>query len=328
MANLLDNFNTVFVACYESGGAQIISSFIKNNRLMENTQYCLGGPARPIFENKLGKITNLSLHDITKLDPKTDLVMTGRSLVPEWERDAIRLAKDRGVKVVTFLDHWVNYEDSFIPVSRRASSETRKFLDLLPNEVIVGDKYAARLIKKTRIPAGIVRFIENEYFCDLKVFFKPRRPVSSSKKHILYISEPIYDDLKKIYGDGNKWGYNEFDVLKEIVNFVPEFKKMGFEGLIIRLHPNEKKEKYAGILNDPSRQKDFGVCLSEHMSLEEDILRAKLVLGMESMALVIAILAGVKTVSYLPKSAVKKCVLPYKELVKIKDLNLIKELKI
>lgn len=280
-----------------------------------------------IFEQKLGKINVHPLDSIKSLDYRSDIVITGRSFVPDLERDAIKLSKAAGIKVVTFLDHWVNYEDSFIPVSRRLNLSNEEFLSYLPDEVIIGDRYASELIKKSLIPGTIVRFIENEYFRDLELLFKNREPDPQKVKQILYISEPVYDDLKKIYGNGNLRGYNEFDVLKEIVNFTPTFKQMGFTNLVIRLHPNEKKDKYLEILRGYEGIAEFEVSVSTSRSLEEDILGSQMVLGMESMALVIAILAGVKAVSYLPRSSLKRCSLPHKELTKIDDLNLLKELK-
>lgn len=321
------NAKIAFVVCYEAGAAQIISSFLKANKCAQTINYCLYGPALIIFEQKLGKIDVHPLDTIKSLDSGLDIVITGRSFVPDLEREAIKLAKATGIKVATFLDHWVNYEDSFIPVSRRLNLSNEEFLSYLPDEVIIGDRYASELLKKTRIPGSSVRYIENEYFRDLELLFKNRKPVTQKVKQILYVSEPVYDDLKKIYGNGNLWGYNEFDVLKEIVSFTPTFKQLGFTRLVIRLHPNEKKDKYLEILRGFEGKTDFEVSVSTNKSLEEDILGSQMVLGMESMALVIAILAGVKAVSYLPRSSIKKCSLPHKELSKIDDLNLLKEIE-
>jgi len=326
----IENYGAIFVVSFEAGAANILSSFLKNcvinNKGCYNAvKYCLAGPAKQIFETKLKDIDAAALQDINKLDPEKDIVFTGRSLIPELERDAIRLAKLNKIRAVTFLDHWVNYEGGFLPVSKKNDYSEQELIDYLPDEIVVGDVYADEVIQKTKIPYNRIRFAENEYFNDIKSFFRSKQIAAG--KRVLYLSEPIYDDLKKIYGDGNMWGFNEFDVVKDIVAAAPIFKQLGFDELVIRLHPNEAREKYAEIIRQSN--KDYiRIYLSENWKLEEDIASASMVVGMESMGLVIAMLAGKKVVSYLPKSAVKKCSLPHKGLIYINDFNLLKGIKI
>ncbi len=326
----IENYSTIFVVGFETGAANILSSFLKNcvinnKDCYKAIKYCLAGPAKQIFETKLKDIDAAALQDINKLDSEVDIVFTGRSLIPELERGAIRLAKSNKVKVVTFLDHWVNYEGGFLPVSKKNDYSGEDFLYYLPDEIVVGDAYADQIIKKTKIPYDRVRFVENEYFNDMKSFFKSNQ--AAANKRVLYLSEPIYDDLKQIYNDGNILGFNEFDVVKDLVNAASVFKQIGFDELAIRLHPNEAREKYEDIIRKSAKE-NLNIGISKNQKLEEDITKSSLVVGMESMGLVIAILAGKKVVSYLPKSAVKKCSLPHKELIHINDFSLLKGLKI
>jgi len=326
----IENYGTIFVVSFEAGAANILSSFLKN-RVISNKgcyraiKYCLAGPAMNIFETKLKDIDIATLQDVSKLNPAADIVFTGRSLIPELERDAIKLAKSNKIKVVTFLDHWVNYEGGFLPVSKKGSCSKQELLDYLPDEVIIGDVYADETIKKTRIPYDKIRFAENEYFNYVKCFFKSNKP--AAVRRALYLSEPIYDDLKQIYNDGNVWGFNEFDVVKDLVSAAPVFKEIGFDELAVRLHPNEAGEKYDDIIRKGATE-ILKISISKNQKLEEDIAKSSLVVGMESMGLVIAMFAGKKVVSYLPKSAVKKCSLPHKELIHINDFSLLKGLNI
>ena len=326
----IENYGTIFVVSFEAGAANILSSFLKNcvinnKGCYKTVKYCLAGPAKQIFETKLKDIDTALLQDINKLDSEADIVFTGRSLIPELERDAIRLAKSNKIKVVAFLDHWVNYEGGFLPVSKKNSCSKQELLGYLPDEVIVGDVYADEIIKKTNIPHDRVRFVENEYFNDVKSFFKSNKPAAN--KRALYLSEPIYDDLKQIYNDGNVWGFNEFDVVKDLVSAAPVFRQIGFDELAVRLHPNETREKYEDIISKGAKE-NLNIYISKNPKLEEDITKSSLIVGMESMGLVIAMLAGKKVVSYLPKSAVKKCSLSHKELIYINDFNLLKGMKI
>jgi len=326
----IKNYGTIFIVSFEAGAAQVASSFLKNRiinnkRHYSDIKYCLKGPAKDIFKAKLGNIDNVTLKDINKLSPKTDIVFTGRSLMPDLERDAIRLAKLNKIRTVTFLDHWVNYEGGFLPVSKKTNYSELEFLDYLPDEIVIGDAYADEIIQKTKIPYSQVRFAENEYFNDTKRFFKSKQTVS--KKCILYLSEPIYDSLKKIYGDGNIWGFNEFDVVRDLIDSTSIFKEIGFDELTIRLHPKEKMGKFTDIVCEGNKD-NIKINFSKTQKLEEDIANASMIVGMESMGLVIALLAGKKVVSYLPKGSIKKSSLPHKELSCINDFSLLKGMRI
>lgn len=312
------SYNTVLVVSFEAGAAQIISSLVKKYRFYKNIFFCLSPKARVIFKSKLKSIQAAELDMIQKLNPDTDLVITGRSLVPELERDAIREAKEQGIYTASFLDHWVNYEEAFIPISIRNRKLDRvQFQSFLPDEVVVGDKYALKLVRKSRIPKGKLFFIENEYFKEIKKYF--RNAQKAETPAVLYISEPVFNDTNLIYGNGNYWGYNEYEIFENILEAADIFKDLGMEKIIIRLHPNEKREFYSNYL-PRMKQSPLPILFSENKNIEDDILQSSLVIGVESMGMVLSLLAGKRTISYLPEKAKKKCLLPQKEILRVKSL--------
>lgn len=331
MAFDLNGYKEVLVVSHDAGAAQVVSSFVRNRLLGEPSSsraihYCLQGPALGIFRRKLREMNTCGIGLIKKLKPAEGIVLTGRSFVSGLEREAISLAHKNGVRVVTFLDHWDCYEEAFIGPSAGAEADN-KITPFLPDEVIVGDEYAGELVKKTRIPPGIVSFAENEYFKDIKKFFQERAKGSKvSPKSMLFLCEPTGDILKSFYGsDGREWGYNEVEVLKEVLSKTGAFIKAGFEELIVRPHPSESGDKYSPLISGADTRV-IRISLSKEPAIEDDIMRSELVIGMESMGLVLAILAGKRAVSYIPKGCAKSCSLPHRELKKIDDINAIERM--
>jgi hypothetical protein len=86
--------------------------------------------------------------------------------------------------------------------------------------------------------------------------------------------------------------------------------------LVVRLHPAEPRGKYDDLFARVGPAIDVRV--SERATLLEDIAAVPIVIGIESMALVIAVLCGKKAISVFP-DARGRCSLPFPEIVKLKD---------
>ena len=99
----------VGIVCHDAGGAEIVSSYVVRNNLRAG--YYLKGPAISIFEGKLGIIKNSdSLFDLVK---NSDWLLCGTGWQSDLEWSLIQEAKKQGKKVISFLDHWVNYQERF-----------------------------------------------------------------------------------------------------------------------------------------------------------------------------------------------------------------------
>ena len=116
---------TLILCSNDAGGAEIISSWVNINKY-ENYYYVASGPAELIFKYKLDHKRRLSLADSSL---KGDWLLTGTSLSCNLELDAINIFKSKGIKTVSFLDHWINYKERFL----------RNNIMTLPDEVWVGD---------------------------------------------------------------------------------------------------------------------------------------------------------------------------------------------
>lgn len=304
----------VLVAACEAGASQILSSLIRNIE-PNNITYILEGPAIDIFDEKLPGIKNSPLSE--EVFKKADMVITGTSLIPELERDAIKITKTANKYCISLLDHWIHYKERFIPVIER--DKKSPFSAYLPDEIWITDDYAKEVAVKAGIPEDKLFLIDNFYLTD---FIEKARnfKVDLASKNVLYICEPVYDDLKLLYGDGNAWGYNEYDLVKDCISSLPLLEKY-FKKIIFRMHPNEDQEKYNKIISDYRGNISVELSSFKKKTLEEDCMQADYVVGVESMALVLASILNKKVFSCLPGKAKKPCVLPHKEIIHITTLK-------
>ncbi|MBL8013220.1 MAG: hypothetical protein JNN05_05175 [Candidatus Omnitrophica bacterium] len=289
----------VLVVAHEAGAARILVSMLARLNL-SNVRYILDGPAVKIFEQRLGP---LILESLTEgLVGSCDLVVTGTSLVPELERKAIAMARKAGIKSYSIVDHWVNYRQRFIPVGASAKDV------IFPDEIWVCDSSALDVAVREGLPEEYVYKIDNYYFHDLR---QNSWPVESGR--ILYICEPVFDDVKLLTGDGNAWGYNEFELVDDFLKSLERMDGL-YKKAVLRLHPNESTDKYDAQLKQYKGAVPVEVSSFDIRSIEEECCRAEVIVGVESMALAIGLFFGRPVYSCLPLKSKRKCQLPQQQI--------------
>ena len=310
---------SVLVVSHDAGGANILSSWVKQNSKKHSMVTCLGGPARDIFmrhSKTLGSIPMSQYFD-RDLAPD-DFVLTGTSDVSDLERSAVAEAKRRGVRCASFLDHWVNYRQRFIPSQARAQQKrlfkTGGWKAYLPDEVWVGDKPAYRMAIKEGFPKDKLRLVENPYLEEIKALSKKGGvQKKTGKKTVLYMSAPICDDWEEKYGTRGAWKFDEFDQMEMFLRHLEKINGK-VKKVVLRFHPKERSDKYDAILERCSGQ--IHVEKSKHAKLFEDIRRSDVVIGNESMGLVVAVFMGKKVFCCLP-GRIKTIAIPYKGITRI-----------
>ncbi|MBC8146902.1 MAG: hypothetical protein ISR65_20170 [Bacteriovoracaceae bacterium] len=291
----------VGVCCHDAGGAEIVSSYILHNKL--NAIYLLKGPAVKIFEKKLGKINNISLD---RLSMQADWFICGTSWQSDLEWELVKKAKKLNKKVVSFLDHWVNYKERYV-----RNGET-----VLPDEIWVGDKYAKK-IAKDYFQNIKIQLISNPYFLDIK---KQLFELKNTKKQkgeidtVLYVCEPIREHAYLQHGDEYYWGYTEEEALRYFLSNINRVCGSN-PAIVIRPHPSEDLNKYSFVIEEFNQ---LNIKISNNRTLLEQILESDVVVGCESMAMVVALLANKKVISSIPKGG-RACVLPHKEIESVRN---------
>jgi len=310
---ILAESGKVLVVSCESGGAQIISSMLRKTG-DSNCFYCLEGPAVNIFRNKLGGLRKAGLDFIGQ----ADLVLTGTSWMPELERRAIAIARDKKKISVSVLDHWTNYIERFLPPTLW-KNPPGNWKEYLPDRIACCDRYARKAALRLSFPEEILTEIPNYYLEDIKSDMEKRPRYNPDDFRLLYICEPVRDDLIKTYGDANHWGYDEFTLAAALRDSA---EKAAAENKNIKIrfrpHPNEEKNKYDSYITGCPP-----IHVSPNPDLVDDLAWCSAVLGGESMALVAALYAGKTVYSFLPAGSRKKCALPHDEIRHIDNIDII-----
>ncbi|NOY76029.1 MAG: hypothetical protein GXP32_09620 [Kiritimatiellaeota bacterium] len=272
----------VLLAAHDAGGAEILSAWYREHVSRCDCYCCLEGPALSIFKRD---------HEKTLLVPRSfvdslvvdDFILTGSSLESDLERFLIRSARIGHLRCATFLDHWDLYEARF---------DMSEGLMGMPTEIWVGDRHAYELAtRKFSIP---VKLRENPYFKYLSNCYDGLNvPIDND---ILYICEPVSVRHEATLGWEEALMYDDERVI--LRNFFDDLTTSGFRGgVVLRLHPREYSHKYDEVLASASSS-GFRVNISCDDSLLFDVKQSRVVVGVESMALVVAHVLGKRTFSY------------------------------
>jgi hypothetical protein len=289
------------VVCHDAGGAEIISSYVRQHNL--DCLFVLEGPALKIFERKLGFIKNTPLEDAVN---QSASIICSTSWQSDIEFNAIKLVREVGKRSVAFLDHWVNYRARF----------SRSGVTVLPDEIWVGDVMAEAMVKEI-FPNTPVVLMENPYFQDVQKELLSYQMVRSSRSDfitILYVCEPISTHALLRHGDARFWGYVEEEALRYFLSNISVLGKP-IERILIRPHPSEPTDKYNWVQHEFKLPIQFGGT----RPLLEEIAESDVVVGCESMAMVVALLANKKVISCIPPSG-RPCVLPHSEIAYLQSI--------
>lgn len=293
----------LLVVAHDAGGAEILSALLVQHPHWQ-VEVVLGGPAEAIFKRKLGAVPPQSSSQLETAVARADWVLTGSGWQSMLEWDAIRLARETGKPVATFLDHWVNYRERFI----------RQGKECLPDQIWVGDVHARDLARRL-FPQVTIALHENPYFQELRADWAHMPPrAEQGGKNLLFIGEPIAAHAKAQYGDEKHWGYTEMDALQYFLQQVPRLWKEPCR-ITIRPHPSEGSDKYQALLAHSGLPIEIGTA----PGLKDEIAAADAVFGCNSMALVMANLAGKPVYCCIPPGG-PHCNLPLEGIKMLRDI--------
>lgn len=299
----------ILVVSNDAGGANLLSAFVKNNYNKSNFICLVSGPAVKIFKDKNIKIEeNFSTPAETLLSgiKNLSLVLTGSSWSVSREMEFIIAAKKHGISSATFIDHWVNFKERF-------GFPRKGWQNNLPDQIWTGDRYAYNLAKML-FKSKDIRLKKNWYFKEAKEQYdKLRQNKKLKTDKILLVSEPFTSAVNYL-GDKKYQKQSELYIMDTLLESLVHLGR----SVILRLHPSEKVQKYQKIIDKYKNSLDIEVSVGKDPFV--DLARSKYVIGMESGFLVLAVLCGKKTFSYIPGNGYK-CPLPFKNIIKINNLN-------
>ncbi len=296
---------SIGVVSHDAGSSEILAAYIKAH--IHEAKWRIYAPHNSPFESIC---TREGLSTQNHLDLyECDALFFGTGWQQKPERPFVKEAKLLGIPSFGFLDHWSSYQERFDypdPLWRKN----------LPNFIIVSDTKAEELAKGFAL-AEVLR-IKNYYLQDQLARMQEEK--SDSSEHLLFLSEPTKEVALSTYKDANYWGFDQYSALEEILKHFDDFN---CSGLHIRLHPSQNKHEYTGILKKFPHIKSQ-IYPASFYPLEKDLLRAKLIIGFDTMALYSAALAHKPVLSFLP-SQNREFLLPLPPSHQLRDLNKLRE---
>ena len=292
----------VAIVAHDAGGAEILASYVAQSNI--SCKLVLDGPAVNVFKRRFGAIEICTLEEAI---PACDWCLCGTGWQSDLEWCAIEQAHNMQKRVVAFLDHWVNYRQRF----------ERNGIEQLPDELWVGDIDAERLARE-HFPGISIQLIPNPYFIELKRKIADLEmdndSVSGGGQKVLFVCDNISDHARLRYGNERYWGYTEFDAIEYFLGNIQVLSDY-VESVVIRPHPSDNTGKYDWVLDKYPRT----VKLSDGKPLIEEIVESDMIVGCESMALVIGLLAKKKVVSCIPPGG-PICRLPQNDIIHLREL--------
>ncbi|MEY8200022.1 MAG: hypothetical protein RPS47_12330 [Colwellia sp.] len=285
----------ITIVAHDAGGAEVLSSYVRRNDI--DCNFVLEGPAVKIFKRKLGNIEIISLDEAME---KSEWILCGSSIPAEFELNAIKKARLDGKHSVVFLDHWINYQERF----------ARHNFEVLPDEIWVGDSLAKELAEQI-FPDIDIRLVNNPYFEDIQQDIKNvslQKNEESDNLTILFVSQPLGINALNSTNRALNRGYTEEEALRYFLNNVHALGKP-VDQIIIRPHPSEDPGKYEWANEEFS----LPIVLASGGDLLEVVSKSDVVVGMDSMAMVVGLLAGKRVICSIPPGG-KPCRLPHSEI--------------
>lgn len=215
-----------------------------------------------------------------------EVVLTGTSRQKFVERDGRwwRLAREKSIPSIALLDHWAGYREKF---------SAHVAFDHTPHAIAVMDAYAKHRLEELGCPAHKIAVTGQPAFDallsgDLPGRMQARRRWGCDENDwvVVFASEPQAED------HGISLGYDELQVLRMAIEALSGLPAK----LVIKPHPRETPQRLHAVL----KQAAPSAWLETELSAREAISAADCVVGMTSIFLLEAALAGRRVLSIQP----------------------------
>lgn len=232
---------------------------------------------------------------LAAFDP--ELIFTGTSLPVSLELKSLKYGRLNNIETFSFVDHWTNIKERFIDDN---------FQLIIPDKVYVIDSCAFDIAVQVGLPEQKIEVIPNPYYNWLS-FWKPKIDrysfyhllgLNHDASYIVYAPEPLEKfNLKE------KYGFNEYDVLKDLDNFYTTYSentRLQFK-IVFKTHPNvSKAEVLNAIYLHLGFIPDYLIIISD-VDLNHLIYYSSFVMGFFSNSLIEACILGKPTFRLLYK---------------------------
>lgn len=274
------------VAIHDAGAANMIIAWAA---AAKNPPDCVwaDGPAKALWDARFG--ADALVEGPEKLLDEAACLVSGTGWASDLEHTARIAAAKRRIRSIAVIDHWVNY----VPRFERDGGQQ------LPDSIWVGDSYALR-IAKSAFPDISVDALPNFYLKEQSS--NAGKPPQHGD--VLFVAEPA----RSFWGEDRPGEFQALDhfMARRACAGIPETVPMR-----LRPHPSDPPGKYdewlsAHVCASLDRSPDMAAALKS----------ARWVVGMNSVALVLALEAGREVICSLPPNA-PPCTLPHEGIARI-----------
>jgi hypothetical protein len=289
--------NIISIIAHDAGGAELLSSYVIHHKDAVFI-YALSGPAIKIFRRKLGVIKNFSINEAVS---KSGTIFCGTGWQSKFELKGIIAARNMNKKSIAFLDHWVNYQERFAWNDKV----------ILPNEIWVSDNYAQKQASSL-FPEIRIRLIQNYYFEDIKKEYKKvefNKRGQSKEVAVLFVSDNIDGVIERDFFETKYLLFTDQEIFRYLIRHMDSLSSK-VKKVTIRPHPSELKTatKYEQVMSECKV-----LCKIEgKVSLLEEIANNDIIVGGDSMAMVVAMICGKEVYSCMPPGG--KYTLPFDDI--------------
>jgi hypothetical protein len=185
----------------------------------------------------------------------------------------------------------------------------------LPDELWVGDEYAMSIAQSCfgELP---VKLVSNPYVEDVRAELTSlagKRPISAGKV-VLYVCEPVRAHAMRQNGDERAWGYVEEEALEYFLQHLNAISA-DVTRIVVRPHPSEPPTKYDWV----RARSVVPVEISTGVPLAHDVAAADMVVGCESMAMIVGLIGEKRVISSIPPGG-RACGLPHRAIESLVEL--------
>jgi hypothetical protein len=215
-----------------------------------------------------------------QFDRRPDLLVVGTSVGMSLEKRATAMARTRGIPVIAILDFWSNY------VLRFSDPGTTN-LAYLPDTILVMDQECKReMIQEGFDPKRIIVTGSPAF----ERFGRARRQHGTA---IVFFSQP-FSELRS-QDSGMDFGFDEVQVFRDVISALEALRVT--VPVIVKHHPRTvRRDVFSSIIKASS----LDIREDETTPAAELIGQAAHVIGMNTVALFEAALAGASVLSYQP----------------------------
>jgi len=293
----MSNDKEILFVAFDAGGGTVLLPILRKILHEKKDYRCIvvaGGPAKRLFEtdHAASKLPIYGSSDNESISKKhrIKLVVSGTG-ISGFETEVWRFWQARNVPVFSVIDGWNKLNERYIlPSGEKAVTDY----------IGVPDREAKQSLEGCGFPPSRIHVVGQPYLESLAHDIMVEKGKRKGLRSRLGIPDGTFAILfaSEQFGPGYDYGYNEYDVLKEIVSACSMLSAGGLKPeLVIKFHPEEKRDKYDSFQFPRNFMTKI---LKDDIPPRDAIASADLVCGSTSIILLESFMFGTPTLSIQP----------------------------